>query len=93
MFILRIVQGRHLDSIQNKDQTEDQANGRNMRKAINRALRFQELRPDILNITSMTRLTLDEALELGGYDDADKMNMDLTQRAKAAGKQLEAIKA
>ena len=60
---------------------------------MNRALRFQELRPDILNITGMTRLTLDEALKLGGYENAEKMNMDLTQRAKAVGKNLETIKA
>ena len=60
---------------------------------MNRALRFQELRPDILNITGMTRLTLDEALKLGGYESAEKMNVDLTQRAKAVGKNLETIKA
>jgi hypothetical protein len=56
-------------------------------------LRFQELRPDILNITSMTRLTLDEAVKLGGYENAEKMQMDLDKRAKAIGKNLGMIKA
>jgi hypothetical protein len=56
-------------------------------------LRLQELRPDILNITSMTRLTLDEAVKLGGYENAKKMQVDLDKRAKAIGKNLAMIKA
>jgi hypothetical protein len=53
---------------------------------MNRALRFRELRPDILNIASMTRLTLDEAVRLGGYKNSQQMQIDLDKRAKAAGK-------
>ena len=79
--------------VQRKDQSEDQVIGRSERKALNRALRFQELRPDILNISSMTRLTLDEAVKLGGYENAEKMQMDLDKRAKAIGKNLGMIKA
>jgi hypothetical protein len=59
---------------------------------MNRALRFQELRPDILNIMSMTRLTLDEAVKLGGYKNPEDMQLDLDKRAKAAGKTLAMIK-
>jgi len=60
---------------------------------MNRALRFQELRPDILKVKSMTQLTLDEALKLGGYENAEEMQVDLHKRAKATGKNLESIKA
>ena len=88
-----IVLGKTFDSVQSKDQGEDQTIGKSERKALNRALRFQELRPDILNITSMTRLTLDEAVKLGGYENAEKMQMDLDKRAKAIGKNLGMIKA
>lgn len=59
---------------------------------MNRALRFQELRPDILNIMSMARLTLDEAVKLGGYKNSQQMQNDLDKRAKAAGKTLGMIK-
>jgi hypothetical protein len=89
---LCIVLGKRFDSVQSKDQSEDQTIGRVVRKAMNRALRFQELRPDILNVTSMTRLTLDEAVKLGGYENAQKMQMDLEKRAKAVGKDLATIK-
>ena len=82
----------NFDSVQSKDQSEDQIIGRSERKALNRALRFQELRPDILDIASMTRLTLDEAVKLGGYENAEKMQMDLDKRAKAIGKNLAMIK-
>jgi hypothetical protein len=34
----------------------------------------------------MTRLTLDEAVKLGGYENAEKMQMDLDKRAKAKAK-------
>jgi len=64
-----------------------------VRKAMNRALRFQELRPDISNIMNMTRLTLDEAVKLGGYENADEMQTDLEKRAKATGRNLSMIKA
>jgi hypothetical protein len=85
--------GTSFDLVQSKGQSENQIIGKNERKALNRALRFQELRPDILNITSMTRLTLDEAVKLGGYENARKMQMDLDKRAKARGKNLGMIKA
>jgi hypothetical protein len=92
VFILRIILGKRFDSVQSKDQSEDQTIGRGARKAMNRALRFQELRPDILNIASMTRLTLDEAVKLGGYKDSQHMQVDLDKRAKAAGTTLGMIK-
>jgi hypothetical protein len=34
----------------------------------------------------MTRLTLDEAVRLGGYKNSQQMQIDLDKRAKAAGK-------
>jgi hypothetical protein len=89
---LRIALDERFDSVQSKGQGEDQTIGKGERKAMNRALRLQELRPDILNITSMTRLTLEEAVRLGGYKDPEDMQVDLNKRAKAAGKTLAMIK-
>ena len=89
---MRISLGKRFDSIQSKGRNDDQTIGKLARKAMNRALRFQELRPDILNIMSMTRLTLDEAVKLGGYRNPKDMQLDLDKRAKAAGKTLATIK-
>lgn len=59
---------------------------------MNRALRFRELRPDISNISNMTRLTVDEAVKIGGYKNPQDMQVDLDKRAQAAGKVLAMIK-
>lgn len=89
---MRISLGKRFDSVQNESQSGDQTVSKGARKAMNRALRLQELRPDILNIASMTRLTLDEAVKLGGYQNPKDMQLDLDKRAKALGKTLAMIK-
>jgi hypothetical protein len=48
--------------------------------AIERANRLRELRPDIGNIRG--RLTVEEAVKLGGYESADMMDKDLARIAK-----------
>lgn len=77
-----------LNTLQIMSQTEEISVTKNERKAINRALRFQELRPDILNINQMRKLNLNQAMKLGGYKDTEEMNSDLDERAKAKGKVL-----
>jgi len=59
---------------------------------MNRALRFQELRPDVLDVKRMRSLSITDAVRLGGYKDSEEMNTDLVERAKAVGKAIGLIK-
>ena len=60
---------------------------------MNRAARFQQLRPDVPNVQRLRSLTINDAIKVGGYKSSEEMNADLEERAKAAGKSLSLITA
>lgn len=53
---------------------------RRLRAAQDRATRLKQLRPDIEKIGD--RVTVEEALALGGYKTTGKMDMNLAKRAR-----------
>ena len=56
-------------------------------------MRFQELRPDVPNVQQLRSLSINDAMNYGGYKTSEEMNADLEERAKAVGKSLSLITA
>lgn len=53
---------------------------RRLRAAKGRATRLRDLRPDIAKVGE--RVTVEEAMELGGYGSIEKMDKDLARRTR-----------
>ena len=86
VYVLCIALGRRFDSGQNEDQSEDRIIGKGVRKVTNRALRLQELCPDLSTITGMTQLTLNEAEKFGGYKNSRIYEWTSTKEPRRQGK-------
>lgn len=67
---------------QNKLQTNRKLtkSQRLIRAAEGRATRLRELRPDISNVRD--HVTVEDAMQLGGYESVPKMDSDLAMRAR-----------